>query len=547
MAVKWYYKMAGQEIGPFTSQQLKQLAEEKRIAPNDPVRRDTDTEWSVAKNVKGLFPPETAAIPMGTAVPAGSVKAPPVVQPVSAVSKQKPPVAKAVSVSAKPASVPSVKKVQMVEVDEDDSEGVSSLAFDFEASSAPKTPARGGTARFSATGRSARRGTPKTSAPAEDDMAEEKLPLTKKEIQKRNFMICVIATAVVILLAVLILVIVSCSGSDGNKAETLQDEAAVTVPESGEEGSDGEEASKEGEEEGVSEAEDSDSEAGEGDSAKAAHPFIPEEWLSAGYRCPLDEKGGNPKSCTFDSMQVMIRRIETAPLSAWNPNTRAKDKDKKCCFIKIEVRNVNKDGKLMDVPGWGAKGSPAVKLFDDKENLYRTLRYQVPDQADSMDQKAAEESFTDVLIFNAPNLEKVEFLRLVLPAAVNGENDALLFLPKEFLLKKNDEEGKESEEADGENPEDSNAEAADGADDAEKDDGEDDGESAEGTDANDEAEKKEADALSDDALTDDALSENAGDSGTPAPPAVGIEAKELDEATKQEEGLDIFNDPNLNL
>ena len=56
MAEKWYCKLADQEIGPFTAEKLKQLAAEKRLAPADPVRREGDTKWYQAKQVKGLFP-----------------------------------------------------------------------------------------------------------------------------------------------------------------------------------------------------------------------------------------------------------------------------------------------------------------------------------------------------------------------------------------------------------------------------------------------------------------------------------------------------------
>lgn len=56
MAEKWYCKLADQELGPFTAESLKQLAAEKRLAPADPVRREGDTKWYQAKQVKGLFP-----------------------------------------------------------------------------------------------------------------------------------------------------------------------------------------------------------------------------------------------------------------------------------------------------------------------------------------------------------------------------------------------------------------------------------------------------------------------------------------------------------
>ncbi len=525
MAVKWYYKMAGQEIGPFTSQQLKKLAEEKRIAPDDPVRRDIDTDWVIAKDVKGLFPPEATAIPMGSAVPAAPVKAVPVAQVVPVGAQPK---------SAPVRAVPPVTAASPTQTSENGgaSDPVSGLSFDFEASSSQKASARGVASRHAASARSAKRGVSKASVSAEEEDTEEKPPLTKKEIQKRNFIICAIAMGAVILLAALIMIIVSCSG--GDKPATSQGESAAVPLEEGEVSeSEGENVSGE---DGADDSADADQANGEEE-----HPFIPGEWLEAGYRCPLDEKGGKPKSCTFGSMQIMVKRIEAVPLREWNPKTRAKEKDKKCCFIKVEVKNVNKDGKLMDVPGWGANGSSSVKLFDDKENLYKTLKYQVPGQADRNDQKGPDDSFTDVLVFNAPNLQKVEFLRLVLPSAIKGEDDALLFLPKEFLLKKNEEEGKKTDAPDDETQD---AESAEGTE--KNSDAAENGETAETSSDEKDVEKPEPNALADSALTDGDRSGESRDSDAPAPPAVGSEAKELDDAAKQEEELDIFNDPSLN-
>lgn len=60
MSEKWFYKVGEQEIGPLTAQQLKQLAEENRLAPTDPIRRENDTTWHLASQVKGLFTAKAA-------------------------------------------------------------------------------------------------------------------------------------------------------------------------------------------------------------------------------------------------------------------------------------------------------------------------------------------------------------------------------------------------------------------------------------------------------------------------------------------------------
>ena len=175
MAVQWYYKMAGKEIGPFTSQELKQLADEKRITPNDPVRRDTDKEWTLAKNVKGLFP--TAAIPMGVAVPVPP-KEPPVVVP----TVKDPPV---VVPTAKKIPTPPLPKTVQEKKEEPEPE-----TFDFGFDSSVSHGTKSG--KTSSVKRPASKAGAKAAhkkGAAEEGEETEKKPLTKKEIQKRNFMI----------------------------------------------------------------------------------------------------------------------------------------------------------------------------------------------------------------------------------------------------------------------------------------------------------------------------------------------------------------------
>ncbi len=540
---KWYCKMGDLEVGPVTAQKLKELAEAKRITPDDVVRRDIDTDWTPARNVKGLFP-EKPAIPVGVAVSSStSDDAIPVAQAI--------PVAKAAknTKATKVTAVPAPPAVEPVESD------VLSFGFDTATHPSPgKTGKNASKTTSKATSKIANAKKRETLADDTDTDGEKK-PLSKKEQQKRNFIIMASVTGGVILLAILILVIVSCGGSDKPKDVEGDANAEVMVTkdtENTEENTDSEaDADSEKEADDAEGEEKDDAEKTEGDTesdSESASGLMPKEWEEAGYLCPYED--GKGKSCTFGSMKVFVKKIEVKKLVDYNPKTRVKNKMREYCFIKIEVENADKDGKLLDVPGWGAKGS-AVQLFDENENSYKPQRITVDDQADSSMQIAEGERFTDILVFNPPRLENVEFLRLVIPALKKGEDDGKIFIPSEvFKPKKEEKEVKNAEDdenADGE-------EGADGEENAE------DSENAENTDDSEsekDAETTEPDALNDDALSDESLSTDNVSStdtdGTPepgglvdelekTPPPVDAESKELDAA---DDHFNALNDPAL--
>ncbi len=62
MARLWRYKRDGQEFGPVTPDDLKLLADSKRLQPTDLVSKDGTTKWMPARSVRGLFDaPKSAA------------------------------------------------------------------------------------------------------------------------------------------------------------------------------------------------------------------------------------------------------------------------------------------------------------------------------------------------------------------------------------------------------------------------------------------------------------------------------------------------------
>jgi len=56
MPSQWYCNRDGKQLGPFTDQQLKQLAASGMLQLTDQVRRDGTAKWVSASRVKGLFP-----------------------------------------------------------------------------------------------------------------------------------------------------------------------------------------------------------------------------------------------------------------------------------------------------------------------------------------------------------------------------------------------------------------------------------------------------------------------------------------------------------
>jgi len=63
MESEWYYAVQGQQQGPVSSGELRQLVTSGRIQPSDMVWKQGMTQWVAAINVTGLFPAGTQAPP----------------------------------------------------------------------------------------------------------------------------------------------------------------------------------------------------------------------------------------------------------------------------------------------------------------------------------------------------------------------------------------------------------------------------------------------------------------------------------------------------
>lgn len=78
MTHQWYVNRSGSQKGPFTSSQLKDLARNKKIFPDDMVWMEGMAEWSPASRVKGLFPPTPPPIPPTGTQPSPAIQSDPV-------------------------------------------------------------------------------------------------------------------------------------------------------------------------------------------------------------------------------------------------------------------------------------------------------------------------------------------------------------------------------------------------------------------------------------------------------------------------------------
>jgi hypothetical protein len=67
----WFYDHEGQVGGPVSVSELRQLASEGRLQPNDRVRKEDMERWVKARVVKGLFTPPDAP-PLAEAEPIGT-------------------------------------------------------------------------------------------------------------------------------------------------------------------------------------------------------------------------------------------------------------------------------------------------------------------------------------------------------------------------------------------------------------------------------------------------------------------------------------------
>ncbi len=75
MASQWYYTKSGDQLGPVSSTQLRQLAASGEIGRTDHVFKVGAKDWITAMSVKDLFPTTPATVPTPVPPPAPSLPA----------------------------------------------------------------------------------------------------------------------------------------------------------------------------------------------------------------------------------------------------------------------------------------------------------------------------------------------------------------------------------------------------------------------------------------------------------------------------------------
>jgi hypothetical protein len=76
MSARWYCLIKDREHGPFSSRQIQRLAETGKLKPEHSVRPETDSHWTPAAEIPGLFPSQSrpAAPPVAKVAPASSAR-----------------------------------------------------------------------------------------------------------------------------------------------------------------------------------------------------------------------------------------------------------------------------------------------------------------------------------------------------------------------------------------------------------------------------------------------------------------------------------------
>jgi len=111
----WYCLIGDQEYGPFTSERIQGLVKKGKLTKEHFVRPNTDTQWTAASDIPGLFPVEEQKAAVPTAAPPKAkppeLPPPPKPKPPAAPAATGPPVAAALPVTSGEAGIPSAVPV----------------------------------------------------------------------------------------------------------------------------------------------------------------------------------------------------------------------------------------------------------------------------------------------------------------------------------------------------------------------------------------------------------------------------------------------------
>ncbi len=394
MAADWYCKIAGAELGPLSSQQLKALAADGRLRADDEVSQGQDGKWVQASRVKGLLkasggevlvaqPLEQDDGPGAEKPAAGRVqraasgpllKAKPAPKPPK-VPQAAVPVAKVAA--AAPAAQPAVPS-----------------PFHFKEPDAERGKSSSG----------------KTGAMSPADAAK------RRQKQRKRLLIGSLGAIGVVAVAGGVLIFANPFSGAGPSDEAPT--ASRSTP--------AEEPVVDGKLDGqpdldIDELLDGPSRIGR----TSAEPDAPDGWLDASK----DTATAGPVRVRVVSVQVDKPRIlRNTGRSATPPED----------FLIVTIELINTDpAKKMVHAGWGGRTGaiPGVSLVDNHGNPYkaRTFPGGTIEGQQSNVSLYADEPLSDRLVFERP-VPAATYLRLTLPAAAFRQDGALRFqIPKAMI------------------------------------------------------------------------------------------------------------------
>ena len=79
--VLWYYARNDQQFGPVSAVELKQLADDGRLAPDDLLWREGMDTWATAINLRGLFVEDSATLDVKNVAPSATALLKPTPRP----------------------------------------------------------------------------------------------------------------------------------------------------------------------------------------------------------------------------------------------------------------------------------------------------------------------------------------------------------------------------------------------------------------------------------------------------------------------------------
>lgn len=411
MLAEWFCRISGDDLGPLSSGELKAMAADGRLRPEDYLRKGTEGPWLLAAGIKGLFPAE------GSAPGASGPTRLPVAKPLKDPGADPPPRPRPASLpAARPAAPPAVRRRSQ-------RRSASELPAAQPSPKVPPIPAAtgpGGSAgaepeRFDivtdADTPAARTAGRTTGGPA-----------GRRSRRRRNTIVIGSLVMLVIGLAVAGVVLAVANRDFGESAKRANEATSGAPTDDGEILAGTEDP-----------APDSPQRRGAGASGPSDEPGDP-QWLDASKSAIRREDVG----VRISSAKIVgPREIQEVLGLSGRPR-------RTYLLVVVDVENLSGDRQL-EYTRWGSGSSISrrVRLSDNLDKTYRMTRF-VEAGARGPSTSAPigpSERIEDLLVFQRP-AEGVEFLRLELPAAALGMQGTLRFkIPREMIAVGEEEPG----------------------------------------------------------------------------------------------------------